>query len=320
LLRYITGRFVQLIVGLLIVSLLIFFAVRITPTDPIASIARGKQMSEGTILALKAEYNLDKPLLEQYSTWIKGLLRGNLGKSYQYRENVSVLIAGRISTTAQLVLMSSILIIFLGIPLGIFSASAKNTMIDQSLTVTSLLLVSSPSFFTAMLLMLAFTLLIPIFPTFGTGNSFAENFRYLALPAISLATVHLALTLRITRSNMVEQLSSGYIQTAIAKGLPRRQVVYKHALKNATIPILTVCSLQIAGMLGGAVMVETVFALNGIGNLLVTGINKADYPITQSLTLLMVVVYMMCNLIVDILYSVIDPRIRLLGGRKANEI
>jgi len=119
---------------------------------------------------------------------------------------------------------------------------------------------------------------------------------------------------------MVEQLSSGYIQTAIAKGLPRRQVVYKHALRNATIPILTVSSLQIAGMLGGSVMVETVFALNGIGTLLVTGINKADYPITQSLTLLMVVVYMMCNLIVDILYSVIDPRIRLRGGRKANEI
>jgi len=114
-------------------------------------------MSEETITALKAEYNLDKPLPEQYSIWIKGLLRGYLGKSYQYRENVSVLIAGRISTTAQLVLMSSILIVFLGIPLGIFSASAKNTMIDQSLTVTSLLLVSSPSFFTAMLLMLAFT-------------------------------------------------------------------------------------------------------------------------------------------------------------------
>ena len=319
-LRYITGRLIQLIIVLFVVSLLIFFAVRITPTDPIASIARGKQMSAETIMALKAEYNLDKPLFEQYLMWIKGLFRGNLGKSYQYRENVSVLIGGRIGTTVQLVLMSSILIVFLGIPLGILSASAKNTMTDQTLTVTSLLLVSSPSFFTAMLLMLAFTLIIPIFPTFGTGNNFFENIKYLALPSISLAVVHLALTLRITRSNMVEQLSSGYVQTAIAKGLPRRQVVYKHALKNATIPILTVCSLQVAGMLGGSVMVETVFALNGIGTLLVTGINKADYPITQSLTLLMVVIFMMCNLIVDVLYSVIDPRIRLRGGRKTNEI
>ncbi|MCL1810348.1 MAG: ABC transporter permease [Clostridiales bacterium] len=314
--RYVTGRLAQMVIVLFIVSLLIFFGVRITPTDPIASIAKGKQMSAETIAALKAEYYLDRPLTEQYAIWMKGMILGDLGKSYQYRERVTVLLAGRIGTSVQLVFMSSILIFLLGIPLGIISASRKNTMTDQSLTIASLVLVSSPSFFTGMILMLLFTLVIPIFPTFGIGSGFVDNIRYLALPAISLAAVLLALTMRMTRSNMVEQLSSGYVQMATAKGLTRRQVVYKHALRNSSIPILTVSSLQIAGMLSGSVMVETVFALNGIGSLLASSVNKGDYPVTQSITLMMVVVFMTFNLIVDIMYGVIDPRIRLGGGRK----
>ncbi len=318
-LRYILQRFVQLVIVLVIVSALIFFVVRITPTDPIASIAKGKAMSAETIAALKREYNLDKPLPQQYLTWISGVLRGDLGKSYQYKENVTVLIAGRIGTTMQLVLMSTLLIVLLGIPLGILSASKMNTAVDQTLTVASLILVSSPAFFTGMLLMLLFTLVLPIFPTFGTGTGFFSNIPYLVLPSIALAAVRLALTLRITRSNMVEQLASGYIQTATAKGLTRRQVLYRHALRNAFIPILTVTSLQISGMMGGSVMVETVFSLNGLGTLLASGVNKSDYPVTQSLTLLMVTVFMVCNLLVDIAYTIVDPRIRLGGGRKRDE-
>ena len=313
--RYVIARFAQMILVLLIVSLLIFFGVRITPTDPIASMAKGKMMSAETVAALKAEYNLDKPVFQQYTIWVTGMLHGDFGKSYQYRERVSVLLAGRVGTSVQLIFMSSILIFLLGIPLGIISASRKNSMTDQTLTVTSLILVSSPSFFTGMLLMLLFTLIIPIFPTFGIGNGFVENIKFLTLPAVSLAAVLLALTMRMTRSNMVEQLSSGYVQMAAAKGLARRQVVYKHALRNSSIPILTVSSIQIAGMLSSSVMVETVFALNGIGSLLASSVNKGDYPVTQSITLLMVVIYMSFNLIVDILYGVIDPRIRMGGGR-----
>ncbi len=310
--NYILKRFIQLIIVLIIVSALIFFVVRITPTDPIASIARGKQMSQETMAALKADYNLDKPLPQQYLNWLTGIFKGDFGKSYTYREDVVYLLKGRLATTVQLVIMSSIIIVFLGIPLGILSASKMNSLLDQTLNVLSVLMVSSPPFFTGMLLMLLFTLVIPIFPTFGTGEGIIDNIRYLTLPAISLAAVRLALTQRITRSNMVEQMTQNYIETAIAKGLSHRQVVYKQALRNSIIPILTVTTLQICGMLGGSVMVETAFSLNGVGTLLVNAINKADYPLTQIIILFMVTVFLVANFIVDILYIFIDPRIRLV--------
>lgn len=312
--NYILKRFLQLIVVLFVVSAIIFFAVRITPTDPIASIARGKQMSPETIKALKIEYNLDKSKPEQYITWLSGILKGDFGKSYTYREDVVHLLKGRLSTTIQLVIMSSIIIILLGIPLGILGASKMNTFLDQALNVFSVILVSSPPFFTGMLLMLLLTMIIPVFPTFGTGEGIIGNIRYLTLPAISLAAVRLALTQRITRSNMVEQLTQNYVETATAKGLSHRQVVFKHALKNSLIPILTITSLEICGMLGGSVMVETVFSLNGIGTLMVNAINKSDYPLTQTIILFMVTVFLVANFIVDILYAFIDPRIRLGKG------
>ncbi len=312
--KYIFKRFVQLLIVLFIVSALIFFLVRITPTDPIASIARGKQMSKETREALMVEYNLDKSMPEQYITWLTGIIKGEFGKSYTYREDVFKLLGGRLSTTIQLVIMSSIIIVFLGIPLGILSASKMNSTLDQTLNVISVLLVSSPPFFTGMLLMLMFTMIIPVFPTFGTGEGIIDNIRYLTLPAISLASVRLALTQRITRSNMVENLTQNYIETAVAKGLSHNKVVYKHALKNSIIPILTVTSLQICGMLGGSVMVETVFSLNGVGTLLVNAINKADYPLTQIIILFMVGVFLITNFIVDILYVFIDPRIKLGKG------
>lgn len=309
--KYILKRTGQMIITVFIVSVLIFTVVRITPTDPIASITKGKPISEETRIALEEEYNLNDSMVEQYITWVTGMFKLDFGKSYQYREPVADILSVRIMTTLQLVLMSSVLIVLMAIPLGMLSASKMNTFLDQSLTVTSLVLVSSPSFFTGLLLMLMFTMVWPIFPTFGTADTFIENIRFLALPSIALAAVRMALIMRITRSNMVEQLSSNYVMTATAKGLPKRKVVYKHALKNAAIPILTVTSLELSGMLGGSVMVEKVFSLNGVGSLLADSINKSDYPVIQSLTLLMVIVFLVCNLTVDILYAVLDPRIRL---------
>lgn len=309
--KYILKRIGQMLLTIVIVSVLIFSVVRITPTDPIASITQGKPVSAETIASLEKEYNLDQAMPIQYVNWVTGMFHGDFGKSYQQKEAVSKIIATRFMTTLQLMLQSAILIIFLAIPLGMISAARMNTMLDQSLTVGSLVLVSSPSFFTGLLLMLLFTMVIPIFPTFGTGVGVIDNIKYLALPSIALAAVHMALTMRITRSNMVEQLSSNYIQTATAKGMPRSKVVYKHALKNAAIPILTVTSLELSGLLGGSAMVEKVFSLNGIGSLLADSIDKSDYPVIQSLTLLMVIIFLTCNLIVDILYAVLDPRIRL---------
>ncbi len=309
--KYIFKRTLQMLVTIVIVSVLIFTVVRITPTDPIASITKGKPISAETKMALEKEYNLDQSMPMQYVNWVKGMFHGDFGKSYQMKESVSSILSVRMMTTVQLVLMSSVIIVLLAIPLGMLSAAKMNTLLDQSLTVVSLVLVSSPPFFTGLLMMLLFTMGWPIFPTFGTAGGFIENIRYLALPAIALAAVRMALIMRITRSNMVEQLSANYVQTATAKGLPKRKVVYKHALKNAAIPILTVTSLELAGMLGGSVMVEKVFSLNGVGSLLADSISKSDYPVIQSVTLLMVIVFLVSNFIVDILYAVVDPRIRL---------
>lgn len=309
--RYVSKRVLQLVLVFFIVSVLIFTVVRMTPLDPIASISKGKAMSEETRLALMREYGLDKSWAGQYVSWITGLFRGNLGKSFQYRQAVTELLAVRYRTSVQLVAMSALMIIFLAIPLGVVSAAHKNSLLDQTLTVSSLIFVSSPPFFTGILLMLLFTMVWPVFPTFGTGANFWDNMKYLFLPAVSLAAVRVALSMRITRSNMVEQLQAPYIQTATAKGLSRRTIVYKHALKNAAIPIMTVTALDISGMLGGSVLVEKVFSLNGVGTLLADSITKSDYPVTQSITLIMVLVFMLCNLFVDIMYGVIDPRVRL---------
>ena len=310
-LRYVSKRVLQLIIVYFVVSILIFTVVRMTPMDPIASISKGKAMSEETKQALMREYNLDKSLPGQYFTWIKGIFHGDLGKSFQYRESVTKLLSVRYKTSAQLMFMSALMIIFLAIPLGVICAAHKNSLLDQALTVPSLIIVSSPPFFTGILLMLLFTMVWPVFPTFGTADTFWGNLKYLFLPAVSLAAVRIALSMRITRSNMVEQLQAPYIQTATAKGLSRRTIVYKHALKNAAIPIMTVTALDISGMLGGSVLVEKVFSLNGVGSLLADSISKSDYHVTQSITLIMVLIFMLCNLFVDIMYGIIDPRVRL---------
>ena len=236
-LRYVSKRVLQLIIVFFVVSILIFTVVRMTPMDPIASISKGKAMSEETKQALMREYNLDKSLPGQYFTWIKGIFHGDLGKSFQYRESVTKLLSVRYKTSAQLMFMSALMIIFLAIPLGVICAAHKNSLLDQALTVPSLIIVSSPPFFTGILLMLLFTMVWPVFPTFGTADTFWGNLKYLFLPAVSLAAVRIALSMRITRSNMVEQLQAPYIQTATAKGLSRRTIVYKHALKNAATSI-----------------------------------------------------------------------------------
>ena len=185
--RYVSKRVIQLVIVFFIVSILIFAVVRMTPLDPIASISKGKAMSEETRLALMREYDLDKSWAGQYFSWIGGLFRGDLGKSFQYREAVSDLLSVRYKTSVQLVAMSTVMIVFLAIPLGVISAAHKNSLLDQTLTVTSLVFVSSPPFFTGILLMLLFTMVWPIFPTFGTGSDFWSNMKYLFLPSVSLA-------------------------------------------------------------------------------------------------------------------------------------
>lgn len=296
-----------MVLVLIAVSVLIFAMVRITPSDPVASMTSGKNVSEETRQELREHYNLDKSYPEQYVIWITGVLHGDFGESYQYKQDVDFLIGERIGTTLSLVLLAGLLAILIAIPVGVVSAMKMNSWLDKLLSVLTLIFVASPVFLTALVLMLVFALELKWFPAIYQGNGIQE----MILPAIALAMNMVALTSRITRTTMIEQLNADYIRTATAKGLPRRRVVVTYALKNALIPIITVTSVQIGSMLVGAVLVESVFAMGGLGDLLITGIKAADYPVVQGVTLLMVTIFLVINLLVDILYAVLDPRIRM---------
>ena len=300
-----------MILILLAASVLIFCMVRIAPSDPIASMTKGKKISDETRQALVQQYHLDKSLPEQYVIWITGVVHGDFGDSFDYKRPVSSLIGERLPTTLQIVLMSAVLALLIAIPIGIICAVKMNTWLDRFLSILTLIFVASPVFLTAIILMIVFALKLKMFPTFGVGKSFVENLYYLFLPSLALSMNMVALIARITRSNMIEQLNSNYTTTAVAKGIPYRKIVLKHCLKNAVIPVITVSSIQVGSMIIGAVLVENVFALGGIGDILISSIKSSDYPVVQSITLLMVALFVIINLIVDIVYARIDPRIRL---------
>lgn len=296
-----------MVLVLIAVSILIFAMVRITPSDPIASMTKGKTISEEARQELIVHFHLDKSAPQQYLIWISGVLHGDFGESYQYKQGVGFLISQRIGTTLTLVILSGVLAMVIAIPVGIISAVKRNTWVDKLLSILTLIFVASPVFLTALVLMLVFAQKLHWFPAIYQGNGMKE----MILPAIALAMSMVALTSRITRTSMIEQLTSDYIRTATAKGIPQRRVILTYALKNALIPVITVASIQVGSMLVGAVLVENVFAMGGLGALLINGIKSADYPVVQGVTLLMVFVFLCINLVVDILYAVLDPRIRM---------
>jgi peptide/nickel transport system permease protein len=309
-LRYIVQRILTLIPLLFVVSVLIFIMVRITPSDPIASLTKGRKVSDETRRALTAEFHLDKSLSGQYLIWIGNALRGDFSSSYQHRQPVAELLRSRFPTTLQLVLMSSILAVVLSLGIGIICAVKKHTIIDHILSGFLIVCASAPSFLLAIVLMLIFALWLRWFPTFGTGRDFFENLYYLALPSFALSLGMISLVGRITRGHLIAELQSNYAAAEIAKGTPFARIVFRHCLKSTMIPVITIGGMQFGGMIVGAVLVENVFALGGVGALLVDGIRAADYPVVQSITLLLVVIFMLTNLIVDIVYAAIDPRIR----------
>ena len=312
--QYILKRLVFLIPILLAVSALIFFLIRLAPADPIGSITSGRRISEETRAALTAQYHLDKSLPRQYLIWISGAVRGDLGDSFRHRQPVADLLAARLPTTIQLVLMSAVFAVLLAIPAGIVSAIRRNTVLDRAISAFMVFCVSSPAFLNAILLMLLFVFKLRWFPAFGAGRNFTENLYYLSLPAFALSLNMVALIGRIVRDRMIGEFKSPYALALTAKGTPFRRIIMTHCLKNTLIPVITVGGVQIGTMVVGAVLVENVFALGGIGALLIEGIQASDYPVVQSIILFLVALFLLLNLIVDLIYFVIDPRIRASGA------
>jgi len=310
-LKYIVKRLLQLIPILFIVSIIIFSMVRMSKIDPVSVIVGDKRSTPEIIAQVKEQYNLNKPLPTQYLIWISGLVRGDLGVDYKNKQPVASLIASRLPVTAGLVFFSSIISLIIAIPVGVATAVKKNTWVDKLLSVISLVLVSSPAFLTSIIMILIVSLISPEFSFTGTFTTFSEYLQRMLLPSLALAFGMIALIARVTRSSMIEQHQSNYSITAAAKGLPSYMVIYKHCFKNAVIPVITIFGIQIGSLISGSVLVETVFSLAGIGSLLINGISEGNYPIVQDITLLLVAVFLLLSTLVDVVYAIIDPRIRL---------
>lgn len=310
-LRYAAKRILALIPILIIVSFLIFVMVRLAPGDPAVNMAGGANTTEEVLANIRAKYHLDKSIPEQYIIWVKGVVQGDFGTSYKMSGPVTKLIADRVPTTIQLLLMSVFWGIIFSIPLGVMSAVKKNTIVDKILSVINSLCISSPVFFTGMVLMLIFAANLHLLPTYGTGDNILENFRYMLLPSFALGINMVAMNARTLRSSMIQAMESNYVQTAIAKGLSKPKIIMKHAFKNSVIPFITITGVQLAALLGGTSIIETTFSINGIGSLLINGVNTTDYSLVQGLALVIVIAILLINLLVDLLCAAIDTRIQL---------
>jgi len=308
--KYIAKRLLQFIIVLLVSSVLIFALVRLSKTDPVAVILGGKQTSAETIANVRAKFNLDKPLVQQYFIWIGGMFKGNFGLSFAYQSDAGPLIAARLPITLGLVVMSSLIALILAIPLGILSAVKKNSLVDRGISVITLILVGCPAFLTSIVMILIISRVAPSYSFIGNYTDFASYLSRLSLPAVALSFVMIALASRITRASMIEQLDMPYAQTCRANGLTAKSIVWRHALKNSAIPVISVVSVQVGSMIVGAVLVEKVFSLAGVGTMLIDAITSSDYAITQDITLILIFVFLVISLIADILYAVIDPRVR----------
>lgn len=308
--KYIGKKIGEFAVVLVVVSILIFFVIRLSSVDPVAVILGGKSTSQDIIENTKIKFNLDKPVVEQYILWIKGIFSGDWGIGYKYQQPVLDLLLARLPVTAGLVAGGTLISVIVAIPLGVLCAAKKNTWIDSLTSGISLVLVSVPPFVMSIIMILLLSKYAPSFPITGGYANTAAYFKRIAFPCIALALPRITLLMRVTRSGMVDQMESNYIKAAIAKGLHPVKVVFKHALRNAIMPVLAILSIQVGGMIVGAVLVENIFSLSGVGSLLVDAINASDYPVVQDITLLLVFIFLMTSTVVDLLYGLIDPRVR----------
>ncbi len=305
-------RLVQLIPTLFFVSVLIFSLQKLLPGDP-ALVMAGEERDPEVIAQIRRQYRLDQPIPVQYVKWLGSVLRGDLGRSIRSNQPVGEAIRERLPVTVELAILAMIVSLAIAIPAGIIAAMRRNSLLDASTTVVALLGVSLPNFFLAILLVLLFGLKLGWLPPFGykpLAQDPAGNLKLMVLPAITLGTALAAIVTRMMRSSLLEVLDQDYIRTARAKGLRESQMVRFHALKNALMPVVTIVGLQIGGLLGGAIITETIFALPGIGRLLVDSIFQRDFPLVQGVVLFVSMAFLFSNFAVDLVYAYLDPRIR----------
>lgn len=310
--KYIIKRLLMLIPVIIGVTFIVFFILNLTPGDP-AVIILGDQATEEQLAMKREELGLNDPLLVRYVNYMFGLLRGDLGTSYRNSIPVWNQVAERLPNTALLAVCGIFISLLVGIPIGIISAKKQYSLIDNVTMVFALIGVSMPNFWSGLLLTMVFALSLGWLPSQGMGSGgFIPVLKSLILPSVTLGMQSTAMVARMTRSSMLEVIRQDYISTARAKGVSERIITFQHMLRNALIPIITAVGLQFGSLLGGAMLVETVFSWPGLGRLMVDSIKSKDIPIVLGCVIIMATMFSLVNLLVDIIYAFVDPRIKSL--------
>jgi len=310
--RYLASRLAGMVIVMLIVATLVFIIARLAPGDP-AAVMLGEQATAADIAKLRGTYGLDRPLPVQFAYWLGELAHGNLGQSIFLQRPVTQALAERAEPTFFLTVFALAIAMLIGIPCGIVAAVWRGKAVDQTFSAFAMLGASIPSFWFGLVLMEIFAVGLGWFPVAGYGDPgvpLSDRLYHLILPAIVLGVVNSALILRFTRASMLDVLGEDHIRTARAKGMSEARVVLHHALRNALIPVITVVGLTFALLIGGAIVTETVFGLPGVGNLVVSAVLRRDYPVIQGALLVIAGLYVLINLSIDLMYLVIDPRVK----------
>ena len=308
-LRYLGQRLLYMIPVVWIVVSLVFLLIHIVPGDPIQQML-GEGAAGADLAAARHAYGLDVPLGQQYWHYWKGVLHGDFGRSIRYGQTVGSLVAQRYPYTLQLTLAALLVAILLALPAGVRSAQRRNLWDDRLLSVVSLFGLSFPNFALGPILILVFSIGLGWLPVSGAGSSLGDSLAHLVLPAVTMGGALAAILTRMIRTSMLEELSQDYVRTARAKGLSEKVVVYRHALRNALIPVITVLGLQFGALLAGAIVTETLFSWPGLGRLTIQAISNRDYSLVQGCILAISATYVAVNFLTDLLSSAINPRIR----------
>jgi peptide/nickel transport system permease protein len=308
--RFLLQRLLMLVATLLVSSFVIYLSLYLAPGNPIATLSGGRTLPPESVAILEERFHLDEPFLVRYWEWLTGALRGDLGVSIALRQDVSDLILARIGTTLQLVAYASVIILVVGIGLGVLSGLRPGPL-DTSVLVLTTVMVALPAFVASTVLISVFSVRLGWFPALGNGDGAFDQFKHLTLPAVALAAASMALVARITRTSVRAEMQREHVQTAVSRGLPRREIIRRHVLRNAAIPITTVAGITIASLIALAAVVERAFSLNGLGSYLVAAAASKDFAVVQGISLILVTVFVVLNTVVDMLYAFLDPRVKL---------
>jgi peptide/nickel transport system permease protein len=310
---YVLRRLLGAIPLLLVTSFIVFSFMHIAPGSPEQVLLAGKNVDEQTLQAIRDQYRLDDPFLTQYWTWLTNALHGDLGQSIIFHDDVADVVAPRIVPTVQLALYALLIILVVGLSLGIASGIRRHGPLDNTVSVVTLFGSSISTYVSGILLIAVFSVALGWFPVFGLGDGGLDRVYHLTLPAIALAIALAAFVARTTRAGLGRALDQEFVETARSRGFSERRVVGKHALRSALVPVVTIGGLVFGFLISGAVLVEYTFGLNGLGALLIQAVRTKDFPVVMAVTLLFTVTFILINLVVDILYAVVDPRVRLQG-------